>query len=275
MSWKILFKTMCVLTTLIFNQSIAQNYKVYYRMNYKTDSLEKEIKNKNMILLIKDNKSKFYSQDQFENDSTVIENRKKGIKSQIKYDYDFMVIKDFKTKKISKFTVLLRDLYKLSDNIPTFHWNINSETKKIAGYNCQKATLNYSGRDWEVWFTTDIAIQEGPSLFNGLPGLIIYMKDMKDNYEFSFTGIKKDEITDINYFSTTFLEVTKKQLAKVLIDHYNDPYREMKAGNIKVLWQDENGKQFKPDYNELTKSEQKHMKKNNNPIESSEATKYP
>jgi GLPGLI family protein len=186
-----------------------------------------------------------------------------------------MVIKDFKTKKISKFTVLLRDLYKLSDNIPTFHWNINSETKKIAGYNCQKATLNYSGRDWEVWFTTDIAIQEGPSLFNGLPGLIIYMKDMKDNYEFSFTGIKKDEITDINYFSITFLEVTKKQLAKVLIDHYNDPYREMKAGNIKVLWQDENGKQFKPDYNELTKSEQKHMKNNNNPIELSEATKYP
>jgi GLPGLI family protein len=275
MNWKILFKTMCVLATLIFNQSIAQNYKIYYLMNYKTDSLEKEIKNKNMVLLIKDDQSKFYSQEQFENDSTVMENRKKGIKSQIKYDYDFTVIKDFKTKKITKFTVLLRDLYKVSDNMPTFNWNINNETKKIAGYNCQKATLNYSGRDWEVWFTTDIAIQEGPSFFNGLPGLIIYMKDTKGNYEFSFTGIKKDEITHINDFSTTSLEITKKQLIKVLIDHYNDPYREMKTGNIKVLWQDENGKQFKPDYNDLTKSEQKHIKKNNNPIELSEAIKYP
>ena len=48
----------------------------------------------------------------------------------------------------------------------------------------------------------------------------------------------------------------------------------MKTGNIKVLWQDENGKPFKPDYKELTKSEQQYIKKNNNPIELSEAIKY-
>lgn len=275
MKWKILFKTLCVLITLIFNPSIAQNYKVYYRMNYKTDSLEEEIKNKNMILLIKDDKSKFYSQEQFENDSTVIENRKKGVKSQIKYEYAFMVIKDSKTKKLSKFTSLFRDLYQLSEKAPDFDWKIMPETKSIAGYTCQKASLSYSGRNWEIWFTSDISLQEGPFIFNGLPGLIIYMKDTKNNYEFSFTGIKKDEITDINFFSTTFLEVTKKQLAKVLIDHYNDPYREMKTGNIKVLWQDENGKPFKPDYKDLTKNEQQYIKKNNNPIELADAIKYP
>lgn len=101
------------------------------------------------------------------------------------------------------------------------------------------------------------------------------MKDSENNYEFSFTGLKKDETTDVNYLSSMPLEVSKKQLQKVRLYYYSDPYREMKAGNIKVRWQDEDGKEFKPDYKELTKTEQKNIRTHNNPIELTEATKYP
>ncbi len=274
MNWKILFKITGTLILLVSSLSKAQNYRVYYRMSYITDSLKKETKQKNMILLVNNHKSKFYSQEQLDNDSLVIENKKKGMKTQIKYDYDFMVIKDTEAKKVFKFISLLRDFYKTSENTPAFNWKISNETKKIENYTCQKATLNHAGRLWEAWFTPDISLQDGPSIFNGLPGLIVYMKDSKNNYEFSFTGIKKDETTDINYLSSKPFEVSKKQLDKVLLDHYNDPYREMKSGNVKVRWQDENGKEFKPDYNELTKNEQKYIRENNNPIELSEAIQY-
>jgi len=260
---------------LFFHKSQGQNYRVEYQMIYKTDSSNVETTIKNMILLVKDHQSKFFSKEQFANDSILIEKEKTKGKAQKKYDYNFMIIKDHQQKKLYKFTPLLRDFYKTSENIPTFSWMISNETKKIANYTSQKATLNYGNRTWEAWFTTDIALQEGPYIFYGLPGLIIHMKDSKDNYEFSFTGVKKDDTTDIHYLSAIPLEVTKKQLQKVLLDHYNDPYREMKAGKIKVRWQDEDGKEFKPDYKELTKTEQKNIRKHNNPIEVSEAMKYP
>lgn len=275
MNWKILFRTATVTMIIFFNISYGQNYRVNYQIIYKADSSNVETTKKNMVLLIKDNQSKFFSQEQLVNDSITIEKEKAGGKAQKKFDYNFMVIKDHQEKKIYKFISLLRDFYKTSENTPTFNWKISDETKKIENYNCQKATLDYAGRLWEAWFTTDIALQEGPFIFSGLPGLIIYMKDSKNNYEFSFTGIKKDETTDINYLSSKPLEVTKTQLNKVLLNHYNDPYREMKAGNIKVRWRDEDGKEFKPDYKELTKTEQQNIKKHNNPIELTEAVKYP
>lgn len=274
MEWKNIFKIL-IFVSIFSNVSYAQSYKVYYRMNYKPDSLSKEIQAKDMILLIKDDKSKFYSKEQYLNDSVVIEKEKAGEDVHKKYDYHFMVIKDTKEKKTNRFTVILRDLYKISGKSPIFKWEISNVTKKIGDYNCQKAILAYSGRTWEAWFTGDIALQNGPYIFDGLPGLIVYMKDTGNNYEFSFTGIKKDETTNIHYLSARPLDITAKQWVKVQKDHYNDPYREMKTGNVKVRWQDKDGKPFVPDYKELTKTEQQYIKKHNNPIELSGAVRYP
>ena len=133
----------------------------------------------------------------------------------------------------------------------------------------------YSDRTWEAWFTTDVALQNGPYVFDGLPGLIVSMKDSKNNYQFALTAIKKDETIIIPYFAVKPLDVTWKQWVKVQQDYYNDPYREMKSGNVKAVWQDEKGKRFVPDYKELTKTQQQYLKKNNNPIELDNVIKYP
>jgi GLPGLI family protein len=240
-------------------------------MNYKTDSLASELMEKDMILLIKNEKSKFLSLDQFKNDSITIKNSEKAPK----FDYDFMCVKNFSTQKMYKFFPILRDLYRITSEIPAFDWKIVDETKKIENFNCQKAILNFSNRVWEAWFTTDIALQTGPSIFGGLPGLIIQMNDNKNNYIFNLAGIKKDENIDTDYLSSKFLDVSENQFKKLQLDYYNDPYREMKTGNVKVIWQDEKGNPFTPDYKELTKDEQDYIKKNNNTIELSEAVKYP
>lgn len=107
----------------------------------------------------------------------------------------------------------------------------------------------------------------GPYVFGQLPGLILEIKDNKNNYIFILTSIIRDEGFDIDLISTKFLDVSNNQLNKLKIDYYRDPYKEMKSGQIKVRWQDENGVEFKPNYIELTKMEQQNINKNNNPIE--------
>lgn len=274
MKWKNIVKVL-LFAGLLSNSVYAQSYKIDYRMNFKTDSLSEEMQMKDMVLLIKGKESKFYSRDQYLNDSLVIEKEKAGAEAQKKYDYQFMVIKDYRQKKIYRFTVLLRDLYRISEKSTSFKWEITKDTKKIGDYTCQKAILLYSGRTWEAWFTTDIALQNGPYVFDGLPGLIVSMKDTKNNYEFLLAAIRKDKSIDIAYFSTKPLDINRKQWVKVQQDYYNDPYREMKSGNVKAVWQDANGKRFVPDYKELTKTEQQYMKKHNNPIELADAIQYP
>lgn len=275
MEYKKIIKTGTLFIMLFFNALQAQNYRITYQMNYKLDSLDKEFKKENMILLIRGSKSKFFSYQQFLSDSLMIESAKNGRKSPQRLEYNFMVVKDYKENKVYSFAYLFRDFYKASDNMLVFNWKIGKEVKKIGNYTCQKATLNHSNRNWEAWFTTDISLQDGPSIFNGLPGLIINMKDTKGNYEFNFNGLKKDEITDIDFLAFKPLEISKKQLQKVLLDYYNDPYRELKTSNLKATWTDANGNVSKPDYNKMTKDLQSEIKHNNNPIELSEAAKYP
>ncbi|MGL6129138.1 MAG: GLPGLI family protein, partial [Chryseobacterium artocarpi] len=71
------------------------------------------------------------------------------------------------------------------------------------------------------------------------------------------------------------LEVSYNNLKKILIDYYNDPFREMKSGNIKAKFKDEKGNEIQPDFREMTKNLQSSLKKHNNPIELSDAIKYP
>jgi GLPGLI family protein len=239
-------------------------------MIYKEDSASTETINKRMTLLIDKGITKFISSKQLVNDSLTIEDEEKG--SRYPSDYDFMIINE--SEKTKKFKFLNRDLYEVSSPKAILSWKIENETKKIGNYVCQKASLFYCGRNWEAWFTKEVPINAGPYIFNGLPGLILSLKDSKDNFEFIFSGIKKAKNNNIYYFSTKPLAISTIQMEKVFKDYYNDPYREMKSGKMLVVYQDEKGNRIKPDFNELTKNEQQRLRKNNNPIELSEAIRY-
>ncbi len=72
----------------------------------------------------------------------------------------------------------------VKDEIPEIKWNILKETKVILGYNCTKAEGTFRGRDYTVWFTTEIPMQAGPWKLRGLPGAILEANDktMVENY---------------------------------------------------------------------------------------------
>ena len=56
---------------------------------------------------------------------------------------------------------------------PLMTWTLGTEHQTIIGYDCQKATCHWRGRDYEAWFTAAIPVKAGPWKFGGLPGLIL------------------------------------------------------------------------------------------------------
>lgn len=64
------------------------------------------------------------------------------------------------------------------------NWKLIDESKTIQSFNCRKAEINYNGRNWTAWYTTDIPLAYGPYKFTGLPGLIIKISDQSGDYDF-------------------------------------------------------------------------------------------
>ncbi len=264
-------KTFITILLFLFVQNFySQDMRINYVLIYKKDTLSSEKTTKKMVLLIKNGESKFFTEKQYEVDSM----RSTGFRGFAIGDPDFYVTKN-KQNEISRHYYMLADTYKLTEPVK-LDWKIEKDIAEKYGYNCQKAILKYKGRDWEAWFTQDIPIQEGPYVFGGLPGLIVEMKDASHSYEFFFSGLKKDfHKIGLEHSGSKPMEISITNLKKLQMDYYNDPFREMRTGNVKAKFKDEKGNDVEPDFREMTKNTQSFLKKNNNPIELSEAIKYP
>jgi GLPGLI family protein len=68
----------------------------------------------------------------------------------------------------------------IKDSIPKHDWKLREDKKTILGFNCKKATTtsNYTGVEQNViaWYAEDLAINDGPTVYNGLPGLILELE---------------------------------------------------------------------------------------------------
>ena len=100
---------------------------------------------------------------------------------------------------------------------PKQNWQIGNETKTIVGYQCQKATCSFRGRNYTAWFAVDIPLSYGPWKFCGLPGLILKVQDDANEYVFECVGIEQQKRPIIlldNY--KTYRKTTRTELDKTL-----------------------------------------------------------
>jgi len=68
--------------------------------------------------------------------------------------------------------IYIEDSFYVRDTLD-LDWQLKDGLKEIAGFRCNEAFINFRGRDYTVWYTTDIPYGFGPWKFNGLPGLIL------------------------------------------------------------------------------------------------------
>jgi len=110
-----------------------------------------------------------------------------------------------KTKELKYF----KGTFLVVDTLIIPKWDIKDETNIIGGLKCQKATTFFKGREYVVWFTTEITTFFGPWKLNGLPGLIVLANDKRNEVYFEITEVLKNdeticqEDTSINNISKT------------------------------------------------------------------------
>ncbi|NBL63774.1 GLPGLI family protein [Flavobacterium sp. NST-5] len=121
--------------------------------------------------------------------------------------------KNVKEKKITVDKEFLGKEFLIQDSLPSYQWKMEGETKQIGGYTCYKATAlkpasksdfrNFRAKKEEekatsekstnimdyveipkeieitAWYAPEIAVNQGPENYWGLPGLILEISDGK------------------------------------------------------------------------------------------------
>lgn len=264
------------LLSLVCTFYFSQNHRFVYEFRYKTDTISQKENKAEMVLDIQDNNVQFYDYYAIEIDSA-----NQNSNGYSTYTLPFPNLK----RKMGAFKnnnyYLLDDAYLVYETDDKIVWNITKETKQKDKWKLQKATSDFRGRKWEAWFTSDLPFSEGPYKFNNLPGLVVEVKDSKNNFVYELVRIENPKKVNENIVETVFkkkpLKVSFAKYQDLMIAYYNDPYsryRNMKAGTWAIGRDDESFVETIDGLNKITKEDQERILKNNNQIEKDRTIKY-
>lgn len=149
--------------------SFAQNKQYHIVFDYTLNSKDIGLVTNLKSYLTGDGNISIYEEDFMRSKAQVTEDNLFSI--PVKNNPAFY--KEIQNKIVSYKDHIQMKFFDVKDNLPSFDWEITSETKNILGYTCQKAILRFRGRDYTVYFTTDIPYSDGPWKFSGLPGMIL------------------------------------------------------------------------------------------------------
>lgn len=110
-----------------------------------------------------------------------------------------LYFKNLKEKRFVSKTDIMGKTFLIKDSIPNYEWQLTSETKNIGNYTCYKATFTKEVENrmmtvengetkqtkktetiiTTAWYTPQIPISNGPTIYHGLPGLILEINDGK------------------------------------------------------------------------------------------------
>jgi GLPGLI family protein len=108
--------------------------------------------------------------------------------SELGDKYGHIVYKDHRNKVMftREFGFIDKGRIIVSDTFGQIDWSLDTVFKKIATFECQRATGIFHGREYEAWFAAALPVPSGPYKFGGLPGLILELKLIGVDYHFSF-----------------------------------------------------------------------------------------
>ena len=135
---------------------------------------------------------------------------------------DIYVVRD--KDKFNVWDMVYHEYRKYTEPIEDREWTIvDDSTKIILGYDCIKATANYHGRDWTVWFTPEVPMNTGPWKLLGLPGLILEAVDSTGQHHFTANGIQSVNmpITKV-YEPYSYEKTTRREFLKLCRYRYDN-----------------------------------------------------
>ncbi|MBC7410265.1 MAG: GLPGLI family protein [Arcicella sp.] len=140
-----------------------------------------------------------------------------------------VIFKNYTSKQLISTENLGMFSYTVQEPIPVIDWKIQSDTIHILNYSCQKATCQFRGRNYEVWFTPEINVSEGPWKFTGLPGLILKVTESKGHFILECKGVEKVNF-DLEILDGKGQKVTREEFLKANKLFLEDPMPFMNNG---------------------------------------------
>ncbi|MBE9394643.1 GLPGLI family protein [Elizabethkingia anophelis] len=268
-----------ILLILSFCVSVMQGqvHKFIYQYKYKSDSLSSHYDEAKMILEVLPNTVKFYDNEYISMDSI-------NMKGGQMEGYTGAPMLERKRNTFYNISRVQLDFNSFSlTSTDKMDWKLTKETKMKDGYQLQKATTKFGGRNWVAWFCKEVNIDEGPYKFRGLPGLIFEVEDTGHNFIFNLVKStnEKAAYNTTNFFETAYgkksMPITLEKYQEKLLEIYNDPLQwarenfvEGKSKSAVMGIRITKKEQFK----ELSLKMQEKIRKEYNPIELDKAVKY-
>jgi len=247
-------------------------FAVEYEMKFIADTSKRDkVQTEMMMLKVGQKLSSFYSYSRWLADSALTALKKSGtqpsvdaiIETSKKYQsrISYSLYKNYPQNKVTTLDELAKGRYRCEENNDMPEWELlPDETATVLNYPCQKAVCHFKGRDYEAWFTPDIARGEGPWKLYGLPGLILRAHDAQKEYVFEAVALKQAKENDkITFGAEGYESVSRKDLNKLFERYAADPIGFLKssAPNIRVMIKDDTGAEIKPKntpYNPIEKN---------------------
>jgi len=164
---------------------------------------------------------------------------------------DDIYFKNLKAKTFSEETEIMGKKFLVKDELPTYKWELSSETKNIGNYTCYKATFTeeiesvkmsfINGETKEektketvtttAWYTPQIPVNNGPDNYQGLPGLILEIND----------GKKLIVCTEIELNPKDKIKIKEPENGKVVTQAEFDKIQEKKSKEMLERMKSRNG----------------------------------
>lgn len=115
---------------------------------------------------------------------------------------------------VTSYDKIVPNRYLVSESLPGFGWQLQDETMTIDEYVCKKATGNYAGRKWTVWYAEELAVPYGPWKLRGLPGMVLKAEDSKGIFSFTFAGLTRKAVPIREMGKGSYLTTSKDKFVK-------------------------------------------------------------
>lgn len=164
------------------------------------------------------------------NETNIEHDNEEGAHMQIKIiqPEDFMY-KNLKDNKLVDKRDLMGKDFLIKDELKKIAWKLTTETKNVLDYPCTKATA-IVGKDTVVaWFTTQIAVSNGPFNMGKLPGMVLEANYNNGKRTIVATKVDLKEIDEkLIVAPTKGKEISAEDYEKIA----EEKRREMREGGV-------------------------------------------
>ena len=195
-------------------------FVVSYRMLYRQRPENEHPMEDLLLLQIGRNVTKFYSYKTWQTDSLVRVTPPEQVMANLGSFHSGVkdiLFRDQAAGRLTHTDQIGMDHLLYTEPLPDCGWELTDGERTILGYACRRAACTFRGRNYEAWYTPEIAVSCGPWKFGGLPGLILAVRDAAGVLELEATGVEQRVepicMTDRNYMKTNrkkYLELKQK-----------------------------------------------------------------